>query len=124
MHFSFFFFFGSLFISMSCFNQASRLDSIPLCTFSLLIHDLVLVINSVYVQHILFCHESWLVVFQPFQFLVFLVKMVNRHDVHLILQYSELQLQVYIFIIILIAAFYEVFDKLRCIFKLFKTTYR
>ena len=46
--------YSSLFISIYCFNQGSCLNLMIVCTFSILIHDLVFVWNFAYVQRIFF----------------------------------------------------------------------
>ena len=46
------FFLGSVFISMYRFNQASWLNLMPLCTFSISIHDLLLVLNYSFLMYI------------------------------------------------------------------------
>ena len=53
----------------------------------------MLVLGFAHVQHILFCHLSWVQVFELSQFSYFLVKMVNHCEVHVIFHDTEHQLE-------------------------------
>ena len=69
-----FFFFSSVFISMYGFNQVSWLNLIILCTFSMLLYDLICFCKISCGWHILFPDGSWIQDFQLFQFSFFQAK--------------------------------------------------
>ena len=86
--------------SKSCFAFFLR-------SISILINDLMFVLDFLYVWHIIY-HWSWEQVFQLFQFLFFQKKTVNHCESHVIVQDIQHQLQERSFISIFIVLFCKI----------------